>query len=147
MCGAAQVKTAHPEKTRRERHLRSSQTFQRDRLSPSDADSSVRHCSVHTVALDNAANHPHVSTPIRSRVRVMWVIRPRSKVSNTRTSPRSVAGDPSARCRFRALDEMLVITTELLISGCVVSRQIGDVASLDRAHGRLVSRAVVSGHT
>ena len=39
------AKTAHPEKTKRERHLRSSRTFQRDRLSPSDADSSVSHCS------------------------------------------------------------------------------------------------------
>jgi hypothetical protein len=68
------AKTAHPEKTRRERHLRSSRTFQRDRLSPSDADSSVSHCSEHTVAIKNAANHPHVSTPTRSRGEDMWVL-------------------------------------------------------------------------
>lgn len=41
--------TAHPEKTRRERHLWSLRTFQRDRLTPSDAGSSVRHCSERTV--------------------------------------------------------------------------------------------------
>ena len=63
MCDTAgEQKPAHPEKTRRERHLRSSRTFQRDRLSPSNAGSSVSHCSVQTVAFMNAANHPHVST-------------------------------------------------------------------------------------
>lgn len=51
-------KTAHPEKTKRERHLRPSRTFQRDRLSPSYAGSSVSHCSERTVEAKNAANHP-----------------------------------------------------------------------------------------
>ncbi len=115
MCGAAEAKTAHPEKTRRERHLRSSRTFQRDRLSPSDADSSVSHCSEHTVASKNAANHPNVSTRIRSRGEVMWVIRPRSRTPNTRTSLRSVAGDPSARCRSGALCGMRDMAPDLVI--------------------------------
>jgi len=94
MCGAAEARTAHPEKTRRERHLRSSRTFQRDRPSPSNAGSSVRHSSEHTVAFNNAANHPSVSTPNRSRVQVMWVIHPRSRASDTVTTPQSVAADP-----------------------------------------------------
>ena len=43
--------TAHSEKTRRERHVRFS-TFQRERLTPSDVGSSVRHCSERSVAVN-----------------------------------------------------------------------------------------------
>jgi hypothetical protein len=121
MCGAAEAKTAHPEKTRREHHLRSSRTFQRDRLSPSDADSSVSHCSEHTVASKNAANHPNVSTRIRSRGEVMWVIRPRSRTPNTRTSLRSVAGDPSARCRSARFPSAFVMDAYLVIGASLLA--------------------------
>jgi hypothetical protein len=83
------TKTAHPEKTRRERHLRSCRTFQRDRLSPSDAGSSVGHCSEHTVAVQNAANRPQRVNPNRARFQNMWVISPRSRapVGTTRHRP------------------------------------------------------------
>ena len=53
----------HSEKTRRERHLRSVWIFQRDRLSPSDAGSSVGHCSERTVCAKDAVEDAYVSTP------------------------------------------------------------------------------------
>jgi hypothetical protein len=54
--------TAHSEMTRRERHLRSAWIFQRDRLSPSDAGSSVGQCPERTVDIKHGAKHAHMST-------------------------------------------------------------------------------------
>ena len=109
------TKTAHPEKTKRERHLRSSRTFQRDR--PFTLRCRLLGKSLlraHRRSPECRQSHTPVN-PNRTRFQNMWVIRPRSRAPNTRIPLRSVAGGPSARCRYALLLEMSVIARDQVI--------------------------------